>query len=213
MTHRGRVGATLAVLAAALLLLHLRSTGEAVPIRKPLDSFPARIGEWQGRGGIVLGPDILGRLKLTDYVLRTYVDGAGRNLSLYVAYWDTQRKGALIHSPKNCLPGAGWEPVEATVLTVPLSAGHPSISVNRYLIQKEREQQVAIYWYQAQGRAIAGEVPARVAMVRSALVRNRTDAAIVRVMSPVYGNVSETSDRLVAYVQAIYPLLGEFLPD
>jgi EpsI family protein len=208
-----RVGVSLAILVGALLVVQLRSTGEAVPIRKSLDSFPATLGEWQGRGGTVFGTQILDKLKLTDYVMRNYVDTAGRGLNLYIGYWDTQRKGATIHSPKNCLPGAGWEPVEASLLTIPLRPPHPPLIVNRYLIQKEREQQVVLYWYHAQGQAIAGEVPARIAMVKSALVHNRTDGAIIRVMSPTYGSARETSERLGAYVQAMYPVLGEYLPD
>jgi EpsI family protein len=81
------------------------------------------------------------------------------------------------------------------------------------LVQKDREQQVVLYWYHSQGQAIAGEIPAKLAMVKSALVRNRTDGAIVRVMSPVSGSARETSDRLVAYVQALYPALGDYLPN
>jgi EpsI family protein len=212
MSQAGRVAVSLAILVGALLLLQLRSTGEAVPIRKPLDSFPTTVGEWTGQKGAIFSTPILDKLKLTDYVMRIYVDPAGRGLNLYIAYWDTQRKGALIHSPKNCLPGAGWEPLEASLLTIPLAPPNPPIIVNRYLIQKDRAQQVVLYWYQSQGQAIAGEVPARIAMVKSALVHNRTDGAIVRVMSPVYGSARETSDRLVAYVQAIYPALGDHLP-
>jgi EpsI family protein len=208
-----RVAVSLAILSGALLVMQLRSSGEAVPIRRPLDSFPATVGEWKGQGGTIFSRDILDSLKLTDYVMRGYVDAAGRGLNLYIAYWDTQRKGAVIHSPKNCLPGAGWEPVESSLLTIPLPPPHPPIIVNRYLIQKDREQQLVLYWYQSQGQAIAGEVPARIAMVKSALVHNRTDGAIVRVMSPIYGSARETSERLVTYVQAIYPALGDYLPD
>jgi EpsI family protein len=204
---------SLVILLGALLLLQLRSTGEAVPIRKPLDSFPVTLGEWQARGGTILGTRILDKLKLTDYVLRNYVDGAGRGVSLYIGYWDTQRKGAVIHSPKNCLPGVGWEPVEASLLTIAVPAPYPSITVNRYLIQKDRDQQVVLYWYHSQRQAIAGEVPARIAMVKSALLRNRTDGAIVRIISPTYGSIRETDERLVAYVQAVYPILGDYLPD
>jgi EpsI family protein len=213
MSQTVRVSVSLAILLGALVVLQLRSTGEAVPIRKPLDSFPAALGGWQVRRGTIFSGGILDKLKLTDYVMRDYGDGAGRSLNLYIGYWDTQRKGAAIHSPKNCLPGAGWEPVEASFVTIPLPPPYPPITVNRYLIQKDRDQQVVLYWYQAQGQVIAGEVPARIAMVRSALARNRTDGAIVRVISPVYGNARETSGRLVAYVQAMYPVLGDFLPN
>lgn len=145
--------------------------------------------------------------------MRDYADPAGQGLNLYIGYWDTQRKGAAIHSPKNCLPGAGWEPVEASLLTIALPAPHPPITVNRYLIQKDRDQQVVLYWYQSHEQVIAGEVPARIAMVKSALFHNRTDGAIVRVMSATYGSAGGTSERLVAYVQAMYRILGDYLPN
>ena len=69
------------------------------------------------------------------------------------------------------------------------------------------------HWYHAQGQAIAGEVSARIAMVRNVLVRNRTDGPVVRLISPTYGSDRETSERLVAYVQAMYSILGNDLPD
>jgi EpsI family protein len=212
MSQVGRVLVSLAILVSALLILH-RSNGDAVPIRKPLDSFPTTVGEWQAGRGTIFSADILSQLMLRDYVMRDYGDERGRNVNLYIAYWDTQRKGAAMHSPKNCLPTAGWEPVEASVVTIPLSPPHSPITVNRYLIQKDRDQQVVLYWYHAQGRVIAGEVSARIEMVKSAVVKNRTDGALVRVISPVYGSVRETSDRLVAYVQELYPILAEYLPD
>jgi EpsI family protein len=213
MSQTARLSVLLGIFVGALLVLQLGFTGEAVPIRRSLDSFPATVGEWHERTGTILSVDILDKLRLTDYVMRDYVDGAGRDVNLYIGYWDTQRKGGIVHSPKNCFPGTGWEPVEASLVTIPLRAPDPPIIVNRYLVQKDREQQVVLYWYHSQGQAIAGEIPAKLAMVKSALVRNRTDGAIVRVMSPVSGSARETSDRLVAYVQALYPALGDYLPN
>jgi EpsI family protein len=68
-------------------------------------------------------------------------------------------------------------------------------------------------WYQAQGKAIAGEMAVRVQMVKDSILRHRTDGALVRVSSAVYGSVQDTSDRLETYIQAMYPLLSEYLPD
>ena len=145
--------------------------------------------------------------------MRRYVDGAGRGLWLYVAYWESQRRGAQIHSPRNCLPGSGWEPLEAGVITVPVAAGASRITINRYVVQKERDSMLVLYWYQSQGRAIAGEVEARMQMAKSAMVRNRTDGALIRVSSPISGSLAATEARLVAYVQAIYPRLADHLPE
>ncbi len=200
------------LLGGALLFLQLRSTGEAVPIRKPLDSFPLVVEGWQGREGTIFDVDILSILKVKDYLMRRYVDSGDRSLWLFIGYWDSQRKGAQPHSPRNCLPGGGWEPLEASQVTIPLRPPYGAITVNRFLLQKERDQQLVFYWYDAQGRPIAGEVAARIEMVKSATFRNRTDGALIRLSSPIYGSVSETEGRLVQYVQAMYPILGEYLP-
>ena len=213
MSAVGRAVTSVALLVGALVLLSLRSAGEAVPLRRPLEAFPTAVGEWQMRSSSLLDTESLQLLKVTDYLVRRYVDGEGRNVWLYIGYWDTQRRGAQIHSPRNCLPGSGWEPVEASTLTSPLGDGRPPLTVNRYLVQKERDQQLVFYWYDAQGRAVAGEIEARLEMVRSSIVRNRTDGALVRVSSPVEGGVAATSDRLVAYVRALDPLLRAHLPE
>jgi EpsI family protein len=208
---RGIVAALL--LLGALLVLQLRSTGEAVPVRKEFDTFPTVIGTWRAKASSNLDPEIVNFLKVNDYVMQSYHDTDGRQLWLYVGYWATQRKGAQIHSPQNCLPGNGWEPIEASLLTVVLPAPYAPITVNRYLIQKDREQQVVLYWYQSQGKAVAGELAAKVDMVRSAILRNRTDGALVRVSAPASGGVADTTDSLVRYVQNLYPILVEYLPE
>jgi len=213
MTSIVRVSISTAVLLAALLVLQLRSSGDAVPIRKSLDHFPVSVGQWQARQDTALEPQTIDQLKVSDYLMRRYVHEAGQSLWLYIGYWATQRKGADFHSPKNCLPGGGWEPVEATRIAIDLPTPHLTITVNRYVIQKDRSIQVVLYWYQTHGMAIASEVDAKIELVRGAITRNRTDGALVRVSSLVAGSPQDTTDRLVEYVRRIYPVLPEFLPD
>jgi EpsI family protein len=211
MRRLTRVSISCGLLVAALLVLQFRSAGEAIPLRKPLDTFPSTVGIWRARDAISLDPEIVNVLKVNDYVLQRYADGSGRGLWLYIAYWATQRKGGQIHSPQNCLPGSGWEPVEASRLVIPLPAS--PITVNRYLVQKEGNRQVVLYWYHSQGQDVASEMQAKIAMVRNAVVNNRTDGALIRISAPIEGSVAETTDRLIQYVQALHPILGEYLPD
>jgi EpsI family protein len=184
-----------------------------VPIRKSLDTFPDTLGVWHEQRSASLEGDVLNLLRVNDYLMRQYTDSQRRYIWLYMGYWATQRKGAQIHSPQNCLPGGGWEPVEASRLTIELPAPYQAIVVNRYLIQKDRDLQIVLYWYQARGKAVASELQAKIAMVRSAIASNRTDGALVRVSTPSYGNAQEATERLTQYVQALYPILGEYLPD
>lgn len=212
MKQRARVLVSLALLLGAFLVLQFRSVGEGVQMRRSFDTFPTMLGSWKGQDDLTLEPDILRMLKMSDYLMRRYVNGTGQSMWLYMAYWPSQRKGSDIHSPKNCLPGGGWEPVEASRVAIEVPGAAAPIIVNRYLIQKDRQMQVVIYWFQAQGKVVAGELDAKIEMVRSAILRNRTDGAIVRISSPVYGDVPETTAELTRYVQLLYPVLREYLP-
>jgi EpsI family protein len=146
-------------------------------------------------------------------LLRRYVAPSEQRLWLYIGYWDMQRKGAQMHSPKHCLPGAGWEPVEAQQVSVPLDGQFGAITVNRYLVQKDQYQQLVLYWYQSGGHAVAGEFDAKLQLVKNTILHNRTDGALIRTLSPIYGSVQETFDLHVNYIQAMYPFLSQFLPD
>ena len=160
----------------------------------------------------MLEPDVLNILKLNDYLMRRFQHANGQTLWLYIGYWDTQRKGAQIHSPKHCLPGGGWEPLEATVVTIPLAHLPHGIVVNRYVLQKEKYQQLVTYWYQSQGHVVAKEVDAKLQLIKNAIAHNRTDGALVRVTSPVTTTVQDAFAQQVDYVRALYPTLAEFLP-
>src|SRR5262249_31069263 len=162
-------------------------------------------GRWQGRESTILSDAILKELRPSDYLMRRYEDEAGRSLWLYVGYWETQRQGAQIHSPKHCLPGGGWEPLEARIVSVPVDRTEPPMKVNRYFLQRGSERSLVAYWYLAQGKPVASEVGAKVALVRNSILEHRSDGAIVRVSSPVYGTVAETWGWFIDYIQVMYP--------
>jgi EpsI family protein len=212
MTRWIRITVSVLGLSATLLFLLSRSQGEAVMLRNGLDQFPPAIGAWQGQEVTLLEVEVLNILKVDDYLMRRYADATGRSLWLYIGYWQSQRKGAQMHSPKNCLPGSGWEPLEASIITIPVGTGR-TLAVNHFVIQKDAQRQVVLYWYRAQGVDVASEVAAKVSLVQNAVARNRSDGALIRISSPVERSVAETSSRLVAYVQAMYPTLADYLPD
>jgi EpsI family protein len=208
-----RIFLSCGLLLGTLLFLHFRSYGEAILLHKSLDAFPMTVGGWQGQEGMAFEEDVLQMLRVNDYVMRRYVDPAGQSLWLYVGYWETQRKGAQMHSPKHCLPGGGWEPLEAKRVVIPLSGAPGVIEVNRYLIQKDQYQQLVLYWYQSHGQVVASEVEAKIQLVKNAIFHNRTDGALIRIISPVSGSVEETFERQASYIRELYPLLREFIPE
>ena len=197
-------------------------TGERVPPRAPLSSLPMQIGPWRGERAPDFTPDIVTMLGVDEYVNRLYGRTKTTGIGLYIGYYGSQRQGDAIHSPLNCLPGAGWEPVDSRHLVIPVAddpanpAASRSIEVNRVLVQKGLDKLVVVYWYQSHNRVIASEYWGKVYMVLDAIRMNRTDGALVRVISPLPGAddaAAASADRLaVDFVQSVFPLLGRHLP-
>jgi EpsI family protein len=215
----GRSMVLLACFAIGAGLVARAERPEAAPVRTSFADFPMQLSDWRG---IQLPPfeeRILAVLGVDDYLTRAYyapVERAG--VSLYIGYYGSQRQGDTMHSPLNCLPGAGWEPISHSFLPVSVAATEaatPSeVVINRYVIQKGVEQQLVLYWYQSHGRVVASEYWGKFYLVRDAVRLNRTDGALVRVVAPITGDDGETRAELTAidFVKTVFPVLGRYLP-
>ena len=131
---------------------------------------------------------------------------------LYVGYYKSQRTGATYHSPKNCLPGAGWQFVRSDYVTVPLQ-GTSGVTINQVLIQKGLDQQVILYWYQDRGRVIASEYWAKAYMIWDAITMNRTDGSLVRISIPVVNSPDEAAAQGLSFLRDLWPTLLDYMPD
>lgn len=215
---RTRVVIVLLVLLAAGVAVARADRSEETPLRMSFSLFPMQLGQWQGRQNPPFSDRVLEVLGLDDYLSRGYFKGTRAYADLYVGYWSSQRQGDTMHSPQNCLPAAGWEPVKQSLLTIP-DPRNPSaqITVNRYLIQKGLDRQLVLYWYQGRGRIIGSEYWSKIYLVIDAARLNRTDAAIVRVVVPVLGPTTDdeaaAEQDAIDFVNAFMPQLGQFLPD
>ncbi len=123
MKAGGRYWLMVAVLLGATAGLAHLSHGESTPPAKPLSEFPKKIGPWGMITEWPLDKETIDLLRVTDYLNRGYWEpGMKKNmLGLYIGYFRSQRTGATIHSPKNCLPGRGLEPYPSVHL--PVAAG------------------------------------------------------------------------------------------
>jgi EpsI family protein len=132
---------------------------------------------------------------MTDYTLREFRrDSLDPGFSVYVGYYDYQQQGKTIHSPKNCLPGAGWEQVEAGVRTLRSRTGEAFVT-NRYLLANKGAQALVYYWYQGRGRIEASEYRVKWHLLRDAAVHGRTEEALVRIVVPIDGRVGREAPQ------------------
>lgn len=177
--------------------------------RSPLSTLPRVIGDWQGLDAAPLADDVLATLGVDDYINRRYLRG-GLPVSAYVGYYADQRSGDAIHSPRNCLPGSGWEPVASGV--APIATGAGTVTVARYEIAKGTDRQLVLYWYQGRGRVIADEYANKGWLMLDAARSGRSDGGLVRLIGPVVSSPDETLRELSSFAAALLPHLSRYLP-
>jgi EpsI family protein len=208
-----RFTVTLVLLAGTAVFLQGRKRIEALPSREPLASFPYQLGAWTGTD-VSIPPDAREVLGNGDFLLRIYQNASVEpDVDLFVAYIPSQREGDTLHSPKNCLPGAGWSPVESSQLSISLP-GQPAFPVNRYVIAKGDDRQLVFYWYWAHGRAVASEYWAKYYLIADSIRLNRSDGALVRVATPLLDgdDPQKAEQRLLEFTGSVVPLLDPYVP-
>ncbi len=178
--------------------------------RVSLANLPLQVGDWHGRDDTALTPEMVEAAGVDDYVNRLYMTSSGHAVTLYVGYYASQRQGDTIHSPQNCLPGAGWQPVASTRRV--FSSGDAKVEVNDVLIQKGLDRAEVLYWYQGRGHAIASEYANKLWLMLDAARLHRTDGALVRIIAPVASDPGGARADAVAFAAALVPHLTREIP-
>ena len=205
-----RILVVAAMLAGTGLVAARAGSADAPTPREPLAALPVHLEQWDGRTAAPFADDVVAQLGVDDYIHRIYARPGGPPVGLYVGYYASQRQGDTIHSPQNCLPGAGWRPVTAGYLD--LSNGPEVVRVNRYVIEKGLDRQVVLYWYQGRGRVVANEYTNKALLMWDAARFNRTNGGLVRVIAPVIGGVANASASASRFATALLPYLKVHLP-
>jgi len=199
-------------------LVAIKNRPEPAPVRSTFDRFPEQIQGWSGQPLPPMDAKVLAVLGADDILNRVYVSPDRATLGLYVGFYNSQRQGDSIHSPMNCLPGAGWEPLSRSSIAIPVAMGEgaTTIDANRYVIQKGLNRQLVLYWYQSHGRTVASEYWSKFYLIRDAVRLNRTDAALVRVIVPIDPRADDgemiAERQASSFVKSMFPLLPKYVP-
>jgi len=202
-------------LLAAILIIHGNvDFREKVPATKPLGLIPLTVGDWQG-SRYSMEPGLIDSLNLSDYTLIDYRNLHGKEINIYIAYNDSQRKGKSTHSPDSCLPGSGWIFRESGTFDMKAVGGPvPSIRVKRAYMEKDGVKQIGYYWFPQRGRNLTNMFQLKAYAFWDALTRRRTDGALVRLITPVYEpeKPEDAEARLQEFARKFLPILNEFIP-
>jgi EpsI family protein len=187
---------------------------ERIPLNQPFSGFPTEIGRWKGSRG-ALDQSSINSLDLSDYVIIDYQNGQKERVNFYVVYYESQRKGKSIHSPATCFSGGGWIFKQTGEVDIPVAArSKNSMTVNRALVQKDATRELSYYWFPQRNRILTNAYQLKWYTFWDALTRQRTDGALVRVMTPVYEDedLRDTEERLRGFLGEVVPVLDEYLP-
>jgi exosortase D (VPLPA-CTERM-specific) len=199
----------------AILGFALPQRVDASVERKSFFEFPLQLGGWRATPKR-MDPGELDALKLDDYILADFAGADGRAVNLYVAYYNSQRKGESAHSPRSCIPGGGWEITQLAqhVVGGVRIAGQP-LRVNRVVVEKGDSKQLVYYWFQQRGRIITNEYAVKWYILWDALTRNRTDGALVRLVTYVGPDqtLARADAKLAAFAMTTAPTFESYIPD
>ena len=190
-------------------------TQHSMPLEASLDSvIPWEIGGYSGRD-IQIPEQQLRVAAPSNYLMRSYEleeDSSDTNLgfSLYIGYYERQKRGTTIHTPKNCLPGGGWSILRSE--RVPIGVGGEAVTINQYLLQWATQQTLAIYWYQGRGAVRANEYQVKWDLLRDAALLGRTDEALIRVVVPILDSEREAHNLAIRVATTVIPQLSIALP-
>jgi len=179
----------------------------------PFSNFPKQIGEWVGKEER-FDQEIYDLLGVDDSFLCNYNTRKGGQVNLYVGFYQSQREGDTIHSPRHCMPGAGWNIIDTSSeqLTIP-NRKPAKIKVARLTLEKGTQRQVVLYWFQSRGRIIRSEYMDKVYLVMDSIAKRRTDGSFVRLIAPaINGDEGKAIKDLKEFAQVLIPLLGEYIP-
>ena len=222
-----RYWTVIGLLSLALVALYRRGDGDHVPPSTPLDDFPGLVGSLSSVS-MPIDPEALAILGQGFFLNRVFtppradadsvkpLPGSETSgpVGLFIAYFPTQRTGQSIHSPQNCLPGSGWSFESSGTTELTDASGHRS-QVGDYVIVNGDQRAEVLYWYQSHGRAIASDYKAKVYMLVDSIRYSRSDAALVRIVTPIQPSEQQENahDRAVRFAQRLIPMLPAYIPN
>jgi EpsI family protein len=163
-----------------------------VPLDEPLSTILPSVEGFSTRDQTVSDEEraVAG---MTEFVARTYSRNDTIAFSTLVSYYDRQTQGRSIHSPRNCLPGAGWEVLALGQKELEVD-GRKHV-VNQYTLKNGLQSAVVYYWYQGRGRVVASEYAVKWNLLRDAALTGHTEEALVRVVVPVRSGASTAASE------------------
>jgi EpsI family protein len=194
---RAQIAAAVAVAVFALAGNALRAarplTGDALELRRVNTSAAGAFTER------TLDRDFLDVLRARDVLYRIYTGSGGDPVWVFLGYFDQQKEGSQVHSPRHCYPGSGWNIEAEPRWDAPWGGRVASL-----VVSDGNERRLVVYWYQLDHATETDVLPLKFELTRRALSRRSQDVVFASISTPVSGSLDQTMTRLVPIVMDIH---------
>lgn len=140
--------------------------------------------------------DMLGAREVT---FRTYRGGTGWRVWVFMGYFDRQKEGSQVHSPKHCYPGSGWNIAAEDEVPAPWGDG----KVKRLIVTHGGEERLVYYWFQTSSRILNDVYSLKYYLTRQAVLRHTQDLVFVRVSTVSGEDIEAAEERVKEYSRRV----------
>lgn len=194
-THAKWIAAALiAVAGVSANIIRATETGERGPLRLEGATIAAADSSWVDE---TLDADFEETLRAREVLYRTYAPGSETPVWVLLAYFDQQREGSQVHSPRHCYPGAGWAIEDELEMEAPWREG----SVHGLVVSDGLDRRLVCYWYQMPAGITPDVFRLKLALTKQAMLRRPQDVVYGNVSTPIEGDMAAAYQRISLFVQ------------
>jgi exosortase B len=170
---------------AQVLTPTLQSNDAGAPLA---DSVPLQFGEWKALPNAPMQAELStagdgGKSQeqpYDDVLMRTYVNNAGEQVMLAIAYARAQRQDVKLHFPDVCYPAQGYKVLELTPASLSMTGNDTALPGKHMLASGNGRLEAVTYWARTGDAYPQGGLAMRMKIFRDGLQGKVTDGMLVR---------------------------------
>jgi EpsI family protein len=138
-------------------------------------------------------------LRAREVLFRTYDPTADEPVWLFLGYFDRQKEGSQVHSPRHCYPGSGWNIERELQTPAPWRDG----VLPALVVSNGTERRLVCFWYQTPAGTVGDVFRLKVALTRRALLRRPQDVVFASVSTPLSADLDHAVERAAAVAREV----------
>jgi EpsI family protein len=142
--------------------------------------FPLAKGDWRAQT-LPIEKGVIAMLSPDAIFNALYANSSGGRVDLFFSYFAGDNAQSGVHSPRNCMPGAGWTIEKTERHDIPFGTG--VIPASRMYVRYEAETRVVDYWYISRHGETSSDYSLKLFTMLGALSFQPADVAFIRFIS------------------------------